>query len=136
MGKPHIRVVAAEIERDGRYLITQRSEHGTMPLLWEFPGGRVEAGETDAAALARELLEEMNLVVTVGEQILHVHHDYSSYSVDFIVYRAETDDTPKLLTVRDARWVAPEDFDQYEFPGADQVSVAHLLGLESDLPAD
>jgi len=135
MGKPHIRVVAAELERDGRYLITQRSEHGTMPLLWEFPGGRVEAGETDEAALARELREEMGLVITVCEQILHVHHDYSSYSVDFLVYRAETDDEPRLLTVRDARWVGPEDFEQYEFPGADQVSVARLLGLDSTLPA-
>jgi len=134
MGKPRIRVVAAEIERDGCYLITQRTEHGTMPLLWEFPGGRVEAGETDEAALARELREEMGIVVTVWEQILHVHHDYPSYSVDFLVYRAETDDQPELLKVRDARWVSPEDFDQYEFPGADQVSVARLLGLDAALP--
>ena len=136
MSKPHIRVVAAEIERDGRYLITQRNEHGTMPLLWEFPGGRVEEGETDEVALARELREEMGIVVTVWEQILHVHHDYSAYSVDFLVYRTETDDTPELLGVRDARWVSPEDFDQYEFPGADQASVSRLLGLDSPPAAD
>ena len=77
MSKPHIRVVAAEIERDGRFLITQRPEHATMPLLWEFPGGRVEAGESDEVALARELMEEMALAVTVHEQILHVRHDLS-----------------------------------------------------------
>ncbi|MEC8423914.1 MAG: NUDIX domain-containing protein, partial [Myxococcota bacterium] len=59
--KPHIRVVAAEIVRDGRFLITQRRPEATMPLLWEFPGGRVEEGETDAAALARELAEEMDI---------------------------------------------------------------------------
>lgn len=130
MSKPHIRVVAAEIERDGRYLITQRPEHATMPLLWEFPGGRVEPGESDEVALARELREEMELVVSVLEETLHVRHDYKHYTVDFVVYRAETDDEPSLLRVRDARWVSPDDFDQYEFPGADQASVARLLGLQ------
>jgi 8-oxo-dGTP diphosphatase len=130
MSKPHIRVVAAEIERDGRFLITQRPEHATMPLLWEFPGGRVESGESDEAALARELLEEMDLEVTVYEQILHVHHDYPRYTVDFVVYRVETNGEPETIRVRDARWVSPDDFDQYEFPGADQASVARLLGLQ------
>ena len=129
MSKPHIRVVAAELERDGKFLITQRPEHATMPLMWEFPGGRVEAGETDEVALARELLEEMGIVVTVWEQTLHVRHDYAKYTVDFVVYRAETDDDPELRRVRDARWVSPDDFDQYEFPGADQASVARLLDL-------
>ena len=129
MSKPHIRVVAAEIERDGRFLITQRPEHSTMPLLWEFPGGRVEDGESDEDALARELLEEMRLPVRVFEQTLHVRHDYARYTVDFVVYRAETDAEPEPIRVRDARWVSPDDFDQYEFPGADQASVARLLGL-------
>jgi 8-oxo-dGTP diphosphatase len=129
MSKPHIRVVAAEIERDGKFLITQRSEKATMALMWEFPGGRVETGETDQVALARELREEMGIIVTVWEQTLHVRHDYPKYTVDFVVYRVETDDEPELMNVRDARWVSPDDFDQYEFPGADQASVARLLGL-------
>jgi 8-oxo-dGTP diphosphatase len=129
MSKPHIRVVAAEIEDDGKFLITQRPEHATMPLLWEFPGGRVEPGETDEAALGRELREEMGISVSVFEQTLHVRHDYDNYTVDFVVYRAETNDQPRLLKVRDARWVSPDEFDQYEFPGADQASVARLLGL-------
>ena len=51
--KPHVRVVAAEIQRDGLYLITQRRESAVLPLLWEFPGGRVEEGEADAEALRR-----------------------------------------------------------------------------------
>jgi len=129
MAKPHIRVVAAEIERDGKFLITQRSETASMPLLWEFPGGRVEEGESDEQALARELLEEMRIAVRVLDQTLHVRHDYDRYTVDFVVYRAETDDQPELVGVRDARWVSPSDFDQYEFPGADQASVERLLGL-------
>ena len=54
-----IRVVAAVIERDGRYLITQRRPTAVLPLLWEFPGGRVEAGETDTHALKREVLHRL-----------------------------------------------------------------------------
>lgn len=130
MDKPHIRVVAAELERSGRFLITQRRAEATMPLLWEFPGGRVEAGESDSAALSRELHEKLGIVVSVGEQTLHVHHDYADYTVDFLVYRVETDDTPTPRKLRDARWVSPDDFDQYEFPGADQASVKRLLGLD------
>ena len=65
MAKEVIRVVAAVIEHDGRYLITQRNANAVLPLLWEFPGGRVEEGETDEAALARELKEEMEIDVEV-----------------------------------------------------------------------
>ena len=64
--KPHVRVVAAELERDGRYLITQRREHAVLPLLWEFPGGKVEDGEDDSAALRRELRERLGVGAEVG----------------------------------------------------------------------
>jgi 8-oxo-dGTP diphosphatase len=125
--RPHIRVVAAEIERDGRYLITQRRPEASMPLLWEFPGGRVEPGETDQQALRRELQEEMAIDVHVGELSLHVAHEYEGYTLDLLVYRATTSDEPKPLRVHDLRWVAPTEFDQYEFPGADQRTVDALL---------
>lgn len=130
MSKPHIRVVAAEIERDGRYLITQRRPEASMPLLWEFPGGRVEEGESDEQALARELREEMGISVEVGLRSLHVSHEYEGYTLDLLVYRASTADEPRALRVHDFRWVRPEEFDQYPFPGADQRSVDALLGVE------
>ena len=60
-----IRVVAALVERDGRYLITQRRENAVLPLLWDFPGGRVEEGESDEAALAREVGERLGANVEV-----------------------------------------------------------------------
>ena len=88
MVMPHrIRVVAAMIERDGKYLITQRRPTATLPLLWEFPGGRVEEGESDEAALARELNEEMEIDVEVGDRVIHVQHSYPHYDIDFRVYR-------------------------------------------------
>jgi 8-oxo-dGTP diphosphatase len=118
------------IDRDGRYLITQRPPTASLPLLWEFPGGRVEEGETDEAALARELEEEMGISVRVGERVIHVEHAYASYNIDFCVYRCEIRaGAVQHLRVHDHRWVRPEDLDQYEFPAADEKTVARLLGL-------
>ena len=125
-----IRVVGAMIEKDGRYLITQRSPTASLPLLWEFPGGRVEPGETDEGALARELEEEMDIPVRVGERVIHVEHAYASYDIDFCVYRCEIRaGAIKNTRVHDHRWVRPEELDQYEFPAADEKTVAKLLGL-------
>ena len=128
--KPHIRVVAAEIERDGRYLITQRRPVASLPLLWEFPGGKVEPGETDASALARELLEKIGLEGEVGELCLVVTHTYEPYTLDFAVYRVTPRGEPQALRVHDLRWVRPDEFDQYPFPGADQRTVDALLAGE------
>ena len=97
-------------------------------MLWEFPGGRVEAGESDADALARELLENLNVRSTVDGLSLHVEHEYERYFLDLMVYRVEILDEPKAVLVNDFRWVAPEEFGDYPFPGADQQTVEALLG--------
>ncbi len=126
-----ITVVGAMIEREGKYLITQRKPTATLPLLWEFPGGRVEPGETDAQALARELKEEMDITVEVNEQIMHVQHSYPDYDIDFRVYRCRmTGGEIKHLRVHDHRWVAPADLDDYEFPPADQKTFEQLLEIQ------
>jgi 8-oxo-dGTP diphosphatase len=125
-----IRVVGAMIEKDGKYLITQRPPTASLPLLWEFPGGRVEPGETDEKALARELLEEMGISVRVGERVIHVEHAYPSYDIDFCVYRCEMVAGPiQHLRVHDHRWARPDELDGYQFPAADEKTVAKLLGL-------
>ncbi|MCB9793966.1 MAG: (deoxy)nucleoside triphosphate pyrophosphohydrolase [Alphaproteobacteria bacterium] len=128
--KPHVRVVAAEIERGGRYLITQRREQAVLPLLWEFPGGRVEAGESDADALNRTLTERIGVQVDVNALSLHVAHEYDEYVLDLLVYRAALRPglEPAPLRVRDVRWVEPVEFANFEFPGADQKTVDALLG--------
>jgi 8-oxo-dGTP diphosphatase len=123
-------VVGALIEYDGKYLITQRPPTSSLPLLWEFPGGRVEEGETDQKALARELSEEMEIKVEVQERAMHVEHSYEKYDIDFNVYRC------KLLSgevvhkrVHDHRWVKLSELDDYPFPPADEKTLEKLLDL-------
>ncbi|HCF57627.1 MAG TPA: 8-oxo-dGTP diphosphatase MutT [Myxococcales bacterium] len=126
-----ITVVGAMIERNGKYLITQRMPTATLPLLWEFPGGRVEPGETDSQALARELKEEMDIRVEVGEQAMHVQHAYPDYDIDFRVYRCRLlGGEIRHIKIHEHRWVAAEDLDDYEFPSADQKTLEQLLELQ------
>src|SRR5512133_1194949 len=128
--RPKIRAVGAMIEKDGKYLITQRPPTASLPLLWEFPGGRVEAGETDQAALARELREEMRIEVQVADRCIHVEHSYAAYDIDFCVYRCQLVAGPiQHIRVHAHRWVRPDELDQYEFPPADEKSIAKLLDL-------
>ncbi|CAM3285707.1 (deoxy)nucleoside triphosphate pyrophosphohydrolase [Corallococcus sp. ZKHCc1 1396] len=134
MTRRHVRVVGAMLQNDqGRYLITQRPPKATLPLLWEFPGGRVEEGEDDAAALARELQEEMGVRIVVLEQVMHTHHEYPTYDIDFRVFRCQLSDRGaeiQHLRVHDHRWVALEEMGQYRFPDADAKTLARLLDLD------
>src|SRR5215470_8237831 len=85
-GPRTIRVVAAVIERDGRYLITQRRPAAVLPLLWEFPGGRVEPNESDTVALKREVRHRLSVEIDVGQLISFVSHPYEHYVVDLFLY--------------------------------------------------
>ena len=126
-----IRVVGAVIELDGKYLITQRPPNATLPLLWEFPGGRVEPGETDEQALARELAEEMDIRVEVQEKAMHIEHAYPQYDIDFTVYHCKLiSGRVAHLRVHDHRWVLPSELDEYPFPPADEKTLEKLLGLK------
>jgi len=125
-----IRVVAGVIERGGRYLITQRRAGAVLPLLWEFPGGRVEAGENDAAALKREVRHRLGVDVTPGQLISFVTHPYEKYSVDLYLYECELESgEPTAVNVADFRWVPSTEFDRYEFTPADELSMSKLLGV-------
>jgi 8-oxo-dGTP diphosphatase len=122
------------LEREpGRYLITQRSKNASLPLLWEFPGGRVHEGESDAAALKRELAERLQLDVEVGEETMATHHDYDTYAVDFRVFAcrlAHPGQEPSHEKVNDHRWVTLDEMGAFKFPGADARTLARLLDLD------
>jgi 8-oxo-dGTP diphosphatase len=129
MSKRMVRVVAAMVAVDGRYLITQRRKTAVLPSLWEFPGGRVEVGESDAQALAREIHERLGVHVEVGQMISYVSHPYENYVVDLYLYEC------RLVTrelkphgVQAFRWIGSDEFDAYEFAPADEASMSQLLG--------
>ena len=126
-----VRVVAAVVERDGKYLITQRRPAAVLPLLWEFPGGRVEESETDAEALSREVKHRLGVDIRVGQLISFVTHPYERYSVDLYLYECHiSGGEPASLAVHAFKWVTSNEFDQYAFTPADEASMNKLLGME------
>lgn len=128
MSKRIIRVVSAAIMDGNRYLITQRNERAVLPLLWEFPGGRVEDGETDKAALQRELQYRVGIEATVHELIYTTERAYEDCIVHLQLYSCRLGPIPpKPLMVRDMRWVSSEEFSQYRFAPADQGAMDALL---------
>jgi 8-oxo-dGTP diphosphatase len=128
--KNSVRVVAAVVEQQGRYLITQRRATAILPLLWEFPGGRVEVGETDQDALRREVFHRLEVRLEVGKLMSFVSHKYDRYQVDLHLYECKiADGQPRAANVHAFAWVESEDFDRYPFTPADEASVAELLGL-------
>ena len=128
---PHVRVVAAVIERDGKYLITQRRSTAVLPGLWEFPGGKVEPGESDEHALRRELRERVGVDVEVKGRMAHRLHRYDGYSVELNLYQTNIllGQEPQALRVADIRWAASNEFENYPFPAADQATMDLLLGF-------
>ena len=120
-------------QEPGRYLITQRSKNASLPLLWEFPGGRVDEGEDDRAALARELKERLGLDVIVGEQAMSTHHEYPNYDIDFRVFSCRLKTPGQAVShavVNDHRSVTLSEMGQYTFPDADARTLAKLLDLD------
>jgi 8-oxo-dGTP diphosphatase len=124
-----IRVVAALVERDGRYLITQRRDAAVLPLLWDFPGGRVERGESDESALAREVAERLGASVEVGQLISFVNHPYEKYAVDLYLYECTLlSDELHCHAVKGYAWVTSTEMESYSFTPVDEASMSKLLG--------
>ena len=131
MAKEVIRVVAAVIEHEGRYLITQRQANDVLPLLWEFPGGRVEPDESETHALLREVKGRIGVEVVVGAKLGEHFHDYTTYQVQLTMYSCKlpAEARPYPATVADLRWVTSREFLDYDFPPADEKTMSKLLGL-------
>lgn len=136
--KKSIRVVAGLIRRDGKVLLTQRKPGRHLGLSWEFPGGKVEAGETDEVALMRELVEELGVKVTVGSRCFETRHQYGAREMHLLVYRCRLiEGEPKALDVHSVEWVDVKRIKEREFLPADMPLVhglAHGLIAEDPPP--
>lgn len=115
-----VKVAAALIERDGRVLATQRG-YGAFKDGWEFPGGKLEAGETAEEALAREIREELAADIEIGAKLCTVEHDYPDFhlSMDCFCCRLRAGGL-RLLEHEAARWLAPEEMDAVAWLPADR----------------
>lgn len=118
---PHYDIVVAAIRRKGRYLIGKRPISGLLGGLWEFPGGKIESGETQEQALLREVREETRLDVHVAERIATVDHTYSHFAVTLHVYACEViAGRAKAHFHTELKWVLRSQLDGYAFPAANR----------------
>jgi len=121
-------VTAAVLRQDDRILICQRDNNGSCPLLWEFPGGKLEQGETLAECLVRECQEELGVMIEVGKVFAEALHTYGDKEMCFTFFESRIMEGELQRKVhRDIRWVRAEELGQYEFCPAD-VEVAERLG--------
>jgi 8-oxo-dGTP diphosphatase len=122
------RVVAALIVKDGKILVCQRTRHQTMPLKWEFPGGKIEEGEQPRDAMRRELEEELGIDASIGEEVARMRHEYpngSSVELRFFLVREYAGELENRI-FKDIQWANPVDLPSYDFLEADLKLVRDL----------
>jgi mutator protein MutT len=119
-------VLAAVVERDGRFLVTRRLEGTHLPGLWEFPGGKCEPGESHESCLQRELQEELGVTADVREEIVTTEHSYPERTVRLHFRRCDLAAPPRPLLGQEIRWVTREELRSLPLPEADRALVEAL----------
>ena len=137
-GEPMVKVVAALIESDGLLLVCQRRRNDRFGLLWEFPGGKVESGESLSQALARELSEELGVDAAVGPEVYRTLFNYretqSTTEIVFFAAAARPEDV-KNLAFEKLEWRVPQALGELEFLPADRDLVKQLASGTLKVPA-
>jgi 8-oxo-dGTP diphosphatase len=121
-------VSAAILEHDGKILIAQRKPNAYMGLKWEFPGGKIEENESPRECLAREIKEELDLEIEVGEAFDIVYHRYPEKNVLMLVYKCKlVRGQPKTIDCNDFKWIEPSELEKFDYPAADLPIVQKLI---------
>ena len=127
-------VVAALIWQGERFLICQRPAHKARGLLWEFVGGKVEAGESGEQALIRECQEELAVTLSVGDVFMDVIHEYPDLTVHLTLFNAViAEGEPQILEHNVIRWITPAEIDSFDFCPADVEILAEIRRRYSGL---
>lgn len=126
---PHLIVTAGVLHQDGKVLIARRPASGLLGGMWEFPGGKVEPGETHAQALERELEEELGITTTIRDLLGKYNHAYTRFKVTLYAYHAILSAGEiKLEQVSEARWVNLTELDSFPMGKIDRMISRDLLG--------
>ncbi len=127
-----LRVVAAVIEHEGKYFVTQRCK-GEHAGKWEFPGGKIEPGETAEEALHREIREELEIEVGIERYLMTVEYDYPAFHLSMDCFLCHFGDgTPRLMAASAGEWVSGAEMQALQFLPADKGLVAMLGEREKD----
>lgn len=125
----HIHVVGAVILQDGLVLCAQRGSDSSLPGLWEFPGGKIELGESKHVALRREISEELDCTIEVGAEVLTTVHEHESGSVTLTTFYCHiVEGTPRLMEHASMKWLRPDELDTLEWAPADIPAIAKIRG--------
>lgn len=128
-----IEVAAAIIIKNNRLFATQRG-YGDFKDYWEFPGGKIEAGETPGEALIREIREELNAEISVGKMIRKIDYDYPAFHLTMYCFICELISTEITLVEHEAaRWLSMEELDEVEWLPADIEVIDSLKNKEEPL---
>lgn len=123
----HLCVTAAVIERDGHYLLCRRHPNGELPGKWEFPGGKIEPGESEEECLKRELREELSIDVVPRRRLGEVEDELPAGRLRLIAFCADAGrQSPVVLDHEEIAWVAPQELCSYDLAPAD-VTVAEWV---------
>ena len=126
-----VQVVAAVVRRGGLILVTRRHGHAERGGQWEFPGGKVEPGEGEGEALVREIREELDCAVSVGELLARTTHRYPDLEVELAFFACALlpGSEPRLVGAAAMEWAEPGRLTTYDFCEADRLVLPVLLGI-------
>jgi len=125
--KKDIHVVGAVIIEEGKILCAQRGKNMSLPLLWEFPGGKIEKGESPNEALQREIKEEMLCEIEIGDQVEHTIYEYDFGIVHLTTFRCKIIKGTPILTEHEAiKWLTPHELPLLDWAPADIPAIEKL----------
>ena len=132
---PHKQIGVAVIwNQTGQILIDRRKVGGTMGGLWEFPGGKIEPGETVAECIVREIREELEIEITVGEHLISIEHTYPTFHLTLTVHHCQhISGVPQPIESEEICWVNVGDLNNYQFPAAN-IAIINALQNYSPTP--
>jgi len=122
-------VVAAFLrDSQGRILLARRPPGKVRAGLWEFPGGKVHAGESPEEALRRELREELGLEARIGRELARLTHTYPDLTIELLLFEAFTEDTPRAREGQEWGWFSPQEIEKLDLAAADRKLCSQLSG--------